>query len=155
MITDIDWTTVASFATAIAVLLAAWQLRRSAIQARTDFEDDLAREYRELSRSIPPARHLDRETTDPEFERAFPALFHYVDLSNEQVFLRMNGRISKATWFNWRDGIRANLQRRAFRRAWEEIKSGTTSFAELRRLDEEQFQADPRSWQPMFKRFLR
>src|SRR5687768_17938613 len=54
--------------TALAVLVAAWQLRRGTVQARTDFEDDLSREYRELARSISPDAHLGRELNAEEFE---------------------------------------------------------------------------------------
>lgn len=133
MIGSIDWSSVGSIATAIAVLLAAWQLHRGTIQARTDFEDDLCREYRELARSIPPDAHLDREMADSVYDLAFPVLFQYFDLSNEQIFLRLNGRVSKVTWFNWRDGIQSNIQRKAFRRAWEEIKAGSKGLPWQRR----------------------
>ena len=148
----IDWSSVGSIATAVAVLLAAWQLHLGTIQARTEFEDELAREYRELARSIPPAVHLDREVDGSDFDHVFPALIHSVDLSNEQVFLRMNGRVSKVTWLNWRDGIQSNLRREVFRRAWEEIKAASTSFAELRRLEASGFSEDPWLWQPWPRR---
>lgn len=51
----------------MAVLVAAWQLRRNTQQATTDFEDDLAREYRELARGIPVDAHLGGKLTDDEF----------------------------------------------------------------------------------------
>ena len=107
MTATVDWTAIGSIATAAAVLVASWQLYRRTLQARTNFEDDLSREYRELAQSIPVKVHLCEELAPEEFERAFPRLYQYIDLTNEQVFLRMNGRISKATWFNWRDGITA------------------------------------------------
>jgi hypothetical protein len=151
----IDWASVGSIATAVAVFLAAWQLRRGTVQARTDFEDDLSREYRELARSIPPIAHLDQDLGQPEFAEAFPVLFQYIDLSNEQAFLRMNGRISKVTWINWRDGIQSNLQRRAFRQAWEQIKAGSDNFSELRRLEQSGFAEDPWCWQPWHSRLWR
>ena len=44
----VDWTAVGSIATAVAVLVGAWQVRRNTGQAVTDFEDDLSREYRAL-----------------------------------------------------------------------------------------------------------
>lgn len=119
---DIDWASVGSIATAIAVLVAAWQLRRNTVQARADFEDDLSREYRDLTRSIPVKALLGTELTEKEFDDAFSSLYCYIDLSNEQVFLRMNGRISKATWINWCDGIRSNLRQPAFSSAWSRIK---------------------------------
>ena len=41
--------------------------------------------------------------------------YHCVDLSNEQVFLRQQGRIREATWVNWRAGIQTNLGRPSLR----------------------------------------
>lgn len=142
-----DWTAIGSIATAIAVLVAAWQLYRGSLQARTNFEDDLSREYRELARCIPVKALLGGELGVEEFEQAFPRLYQYIDLTNEQIFLRMNGRISKTTWFNWRDGIKSNLERPAFAQAWARIKEGSKgSFAELRRIEASGFSSDPRRW---------
>src|SRR5262245_54224446 len=149
-----DWTAVGSIATAAAVLVTAWQLYRGTLQARTNFEDELSREYRDLARSIPVKVHLGQELAPHEFEQAFQRLYQYIDLTNEQIFLRMNGRISKATWLNWRDGITSNLARPAFEQAWARVKTGSTgSFAELRRLEASGFSDDPRNWVPVWKRF--
>ncbi len=137
---------IASIATAGAVLLAWWQFRQGAIAARTDFEDELDREYRDLARQIPTAALLGKELTELEQEDSLKDFFHYIDLCNQQVFLRANGRIGKKTWHYWRDGIRFNLSRPAFRKAWDKIKPETESFSELRRLEESDFGEDPHSW---------
>ncbi|MCF8082934.1 MAG: hypothetical protein K9M96_07555 [Deltaproteobacteria bacterium] len=150
---NIDWSAVGSIGTALAVLVAAWQVRKNTQQAKTDFEDDLSREYRELARSIPVKAHLGQELEDDEFEEAYPSLYRYIDLSNEQVFLRMNGRISKATWRNWADGIKSNLHRPAFADAWKRVKKGASgSFDELRSLEQSGFSDDPHKWVPLRKR---
>lgn len=150
---NVDWSAIGSVGTAVAVFVAAWQVRKSTQQARTDFEDDLSREYREVARCIPVKAHLGQDLGDEEFERAFPSLYQYVDLTNEQIFLRMNGRISKATWFNWVDGMKSNLDRPAFSQAWARIKDGSQgSFSELRRLEQRRFKDDPRKWIPAWKR---
>jgi hypothetical protein len=150
---NIDWSAIGSIGTAVAVLVAAWQVCKSTQQARTDFEDDLSREYRELARCIPVKAHLGQELGEEEFEQVFPRLYQYIDLTNEQIFLRMNGRISKATWLNWRDGIKSNLGRPAFTQAWARIKKGSNgSFAELRNLEASGFSTDPRKWVPAWKR---
>jgi hypothetical protein len=68
-------------------------------------------------------------------------------LTNEQIFLRQVGRVRKNTWQNWRDGIKSNLSRPTFHRAWEEIKARSNgSFQELRRLERENFKSDPANW---------
>jgi hypothetical protein len=45
---------VAAVGTCIGVVVAATALSRQARQAKTEFEDDLAREYREIIRRLPP-----------------------------------------------------------------------------------------------------
>jgi len=150
---NIDWSALGSIGTALAVLVAAWQVHKNTQQARTDFEDDLSREYREVARCIPVKAHLGQELGEEEFEKAFPSLYQYIDLTNEQIFLRMNGRIRKETWLNWGDGMKSNLGRPAFIQAWSRIKKGSNeSFAELRRFEASGFADDPRRWTPAWRR---
>jgi hypothetical protein len=105
----------------------------------------LTREYRELSRGIPVKAHLGEELTKEEFDAALSAIYQYIDLTNEQIFLRINGRIYKATWDNWVDGIQANFRRPAFKQAWAYIQEHSKgSFDELRRLEKDGFSGDPR-----------
>lgn len=144
-----------SLLTAVGVLLGALQVRQSVRQARVDFEDDLSREFRELSKAIPPIARFDGQMTDTEFNAAFPAIYQYFDLTNEQVFLRMNGRIGRTTWLDWCQGIRATLAKPAFRRAWVQVLDTSTSFSELRRLASGQFQEDPYYWVSRGRRLRR
>jgi hypothetical protein len=115
---------VAAFATAAGVIAAAigifyarWSLKHSQRQAETSFEDQLNREYRDLTRDISPKALLGKPLADDEYRDSVPALYHYLDLCNEQVFLRQQGRISEATWTSWKDGIHSNLARPAFQKA--------------------------------------
>lgn len=148
-----DWTAIGSVATAGAVLIAAGQVRSASKAARTGFEDSLAREYRDIARSIPMTVHLGAELKDAEFEQALPAIFQYIDLSNQQVFLRMRGRIGRVTWREWCEGIQFNLTRPGFRAAWEHLKAqGPDTFNELRRIELEHFASDPRGWHSGFTR---
>ena len=128
------------------VFLTYRQVKLRKEQATTQFEDELSREYRELARELPVKALLGDELTDEEFKEEFPDLYYYVDLSNEQVFLRFEERVSKETWENWQDGIESNLKRPAFRMAWNEIKDRSDTFQELRRLEQNDFQTDPAEW---------
>jgi hypothetical protein len=140
-------TTIASVATALGVVFAALQIALTRRQARTQFEDGLAREYRELAQRIPVKALLGETIDDKDYANALDELYRYIDLSNEQVFLRQNNRISHKTWENWCDGIKSNLSKPAFKKAWAEIKSrATESFNELRRLEASGFKDDPRKW---------
>jgi hypothetical protein len=107
---------IASVATAVGVFLAFRQLRLTKQQAITSFEDTISREYRELTTSIPTKALLGKELSDTEHEKALDGFYHYIDLSNEQIFLRQRGRVSLETWEFWRDGIKSNLCRPAFKR---------------------------------------
>ncbi len=137
----------ASIATAVAVFLAAWQLWLTKRQAVVQFEDDLVEQYRNLLGVLPVEALLGEPLDDSKHKDALQQFYRYIDLTNEQIFLRMSGRVTKSTWLNWSDGIRSNLGRPAFVRAWQEVKERSPkSFMELRRLENERFESDPRSW---------
>ena len=73
--------------------------------------------------------------------------YRYVDLTNQQIFLRTRKRISKATWESWCDGISHTLQRPAFKDAWQRIGAAAPGdFAELRELERKGFTGDPAEW---------
>jgi hypothetical protein len=148
MNSSLDWINAsASVATVFALLAAIWQIRENRKQSRTNFEDDLDREYREIIRNIPVKAFLGEELENQEYQQALKYLYQYIDLSNQQVFLRQQGRVSKETWIFWRDGIQSNLSRHPFDKAWHEIKEkGQPSFSELIRLDISGFKDDPKDW---------
>lgn len=137
---------LATCVTAAGVWYAHRQLHTSRQIAQLQFEDALAKEYRELANRLPTQALLGEDLEPEEYLKAFDELFRYVDLSNEQVCLRQRGRIGPDVWSSWRDGIQSNLKLPAFARAWDEIKASSQSFAELRRLEDEQFQVDPHNW---------
>jgi hypothetical protein len=114
---------LAALVSACGLFLAFWQLKLMKRMAVMQFEDNLAREYRDLASRLPTKALLGEELTEDEHQGALDEFIHYIDLSNEQVFLRQCKRLSLTTWVNWCDGIRSNLQRPAFARAWQEIKS--------------------------------
>jgi hypothetical protein len=137
---------LAGVVSACGLFLAFWQLKLMRRLADTAFEDNLAREYRELAARLPTKAMLGEGLTEDEHRQALDEFIHYIDLSNEQVFLRRSKRICLTTWLNWCDGIQSNLQRPAFARAWRELKDRSGNFAELRRLEAEGFRTDPARW---------
>ncbi len=137
---------VFAMASAVGVYFVWLQLKVSEAIAQTQFEDGLTREYRVLIGEIPTKALMGEELSDNEFERCFDEMYHYVDLCNEQVSLRMRGRIGLVVWTDWCAGIKSNLTLPSFKRAWTEIKNRTDSFAELRKLEQEDFGSDPAEW---------
>jgi hypothetical protein len=122
----IDWGLdiqgLGSIGTAVGVIALFMQVRVSKKQALTTFEDTMTKQYREIAQEIPLKALLGEDLEDSKYVDALPWFFQYVDLSNEQIFLRQKGRVSKETWAQWRDGIRSNLRRPVFAKAWTEIK---------------------------------
>src|SRR6266436_1111713 len=138
----------AAIVTACGLLLTFWQVRLVKQLATTQFEDGIGREYRDLAARLPSKALLGEELTEEEHTATLDQFIHYIDLCNEQVFLRRCNRISPATWEYWRDGIQTNLEQPAFVRAWQEVKKRSVNFRELRRLERESFRSDPAGWGP-------
>ncbi len=146
---EINWNAVSAIAasvSALAVIFAMLQLRETKGVNQLQFEDGLAKEYRELVSRIPTQALLGTGLSPKEYAAAFDELFRYIDLSNEQVTLRMNRRISLEVWRSWCEGIKSNLALPTFERAWRDIQAKTSSFQELRKLEKEKFEIDPASW---------
>jgi len=144
-----DWNALSALAnavTAAGVLLALWQLRVTKSIAQLQFEDTLAKEYRDLAARIPTKAFYGTELSEAEHRQSRDEFFRYIDLSNEQVALRKRNRISKKVWASWCIGIEYNLNLPAFRKAWHEIKQRTSSFEELRQLERLKFSSDPKCW---------
>lgn len=138
---------VAAAVTAVGVLFAFQQFRLSKNIAQLQFEDGLAKEYRDLISGIPTKALLGEDLSEEEYQESFDELFRYIDLTNEEVSLRQRKRISKEVWQYWLSGIQMNLRLPAFCRAWTEIKGKSESFQELRRLENEAFKIDPAKWE--------
>jgi len=123
---------IANAATAVGVVAVAVQIWLATRQSKTEFEDRLSEEYRELMKDLPVDAFLGKQiSVDGELLRHF---FRYFDMTNTQIFLRQRKRIRRSTWNDWVEGIRDNLKLPAFVEAWRLISPQTTSFAELREL---------------------
>ncbi|WP_372828099.1 hypothetical protein [Polaromonas sp.] len=124
---------LSNLATAVAVIVAAWQLLLSQKQSVTTFEDSLAKEYRDIAATLPVEALLGEPLSDSDHRDKFDEFYRYFDLCNQQVFLRQSGRVSDKTWEFWKDGIGSNLKRPAFARAWSEVAARCNGdFSELR-----------------------
>jgi hypothetical protein len=138
---------VGSLATAAGVGTAVVQLWMSRRQALTAFEDSMTNQYRAIAAELPVDVFLNRPVPAEELATHRSAFYRYFDLCNEQVFLRSVGRVSRQTWTQWRDGIRQNLSRSAFRESWKQHFDQETDadFDELRRLMAN-YDIDPIDW---------
>ncbi len=142
-----NWDTLASIATAIGVLFAVWQFRESAKLAQSTFEDSLDQQYRVLSMAIPVDALIGKSIPDNKKDEVRELIYNYLDLSNEQIFLRKKKRISKDTWVDWNLGIKSNLRKNAFKEVWDEVKrESPSSFSFLEELEKKEFNSDPKQW---------
>ena len=139
---------VSSAVTAVGVFLAWWQIRASKQINRTQFEDTLANHYRAIVQDIPVKALLGEPLDQKEQDEALKFFYHYINLTNDQIFLRQQGRVGAETWENWRDGIKTLMAMPAFAEAWKIIREKpTTKFDELRRLERHDYQGDPHAWE--------
>lgn len=138
---------LASAATALGVLVAAGQIWDSKKQAVTAFEDTLSSQYRDLIQKLPIEALLGEDLDEKTYREKLNEFYHYIDLTNNQIFLRQCNRISRKTWEDWREGIKSVMSRPAFARAWTEIsRRAPDSFSELRQLLKTGYAEDPRRW---------
>jgi hypothetical protein len=148
---SIPWDFLISIATPLSVFFLAYQLWLRKKQFTTEFEDKLTSDYREIVYEIPVESLLDDSDAD-QYEGCLKDYYRYIDLSNDQVFLRKEGRVSKSTWENWQAGIETNIQRNDFQKAWCEIKDkAPDSFNELRKLEDPTEPDDPLYWQHPYR----
>jgi hypothetical protein len=142
-------TAAGSLGTCVGVGCAWYQLREQARQSTTAFEDELAREYRQVAADLPVRSMLGDRLSDEELnnEELLTAFMRYFDLSNSQVFLRKKRRISAETWAEWEEGIRDNLKQPAFAAAWRIVEDRRQDcFADMRKLLADDGPSDPADW---------
>ena len=87
---------IAAVATAIGVGLTAWGLYLGRRQARVTFEDSITGDYREIVRRLPIEALLGQDVDETVIEASLLDFYAYIDLTNEQIFLRAKGRIGQA-----------------------------------------------------------
>ena len=137
------WNTIASIATAIGVCIAAWQIWESRKLSQTSFEDGLDQQYRNLAMDIPVDALIGKSVNDKN-GRLREIIYNYLDLCNEQIYLRGKKRISKTRWKDWNIGIKDTLSKPAFKVVWDEIKStAPNTFTALECLEKNKFDIDP------------
>lgn len=142
-----NWDTIASIATAIGVIFAAFQIRQGKRLAQVTFEDSLDQQYRILAMRIPVDVLLGKTSPEDKKSDIREIIFNYLDLCNEQAYLRKKKRVSVARWKEWSEGIECNLRKPAFKEIWEEVKrEAPNEFTGLTALELNGFKFDPAKW---------
>lgn len=122
-----------------------FQIWRNVEQTKTMFEDSLTKEYREIIRRIPYKAFVGGELEGSDKEIAYNEIFNYMDLCNEQIFLRSSGRVRKKTWINWQDGMKTNFSITIFSVCSKEVFDVIdNNFDELKKVQESEYSVDPK-----------
>lgn len=145
--TGVKYAFLAPYATTFGVIVAVWQIIRSNIQQRVIFEDSINKEYRNIIQRIPYKALIDEELSPSEIFSTNNEIYNYIDLCNEQIYLRMSNRVSKKTWENWQDGMSTNFALKAFNNTLTEVfEKLSSNFNNLRRVQALGFRTDPKKW---------
>jgi hypothetical protein len=138
---------VGSLLTGFGALIVIFQLYQRRRQFKTEFEDKLTSDYREIIYEIPVESLLDEEH-DRDVEQNLKDYYRYIDLTNDQIFLRKEGRVSKSTWEEWAAGIEANFKLEDFNKSWKIIHdSNPDIFNEIQNFLDPDMHDDPRYWE--------
>ena len=97
---------------------------------------------------IPVNALIGKSVADESKQAVREQIYNYLDLCNEQVYLRKKKRICYSRWVDWCAGVKENLEKPAFREVWEEIKKESPqTFSFLTQLEVQSFKCDPAKWQ--------
>jgi len=126
---------------------ALYQIWRNTEQSKTNFEDSLSKEYREIIKSISYKALIGEELSENMKEQTENHIYNYMDFCNEQIFLRKNGRVRLSTWINWQSGMKTNFSLLIFDEISKKILEKLPDiFFELRKVISENFDTDPNKW---------
>ncbi len=147
--------TLVPYATVFGVGVAAYQIRRSNIQQRVMFEDSINKEYRDIIQRIPYKVLIGDEVPLSEANAVHNEIYNYMDLCNEQIYLRMSDRVSKKTWNNWQEGMKTNFELKVFNdtlgEVFEKLPSNSIELQSVKALN---FSTDPKKYK-IFENLLK
>jgi len=109
------------------------------------FEDSINKEYRDIIQRIPYKVLIGEEVPSSEANAVHNEIYNYMDLCNEQIYLRMSNRVSKKTWNNWQEGMKTNFELKAFNDTSIQVfEKLPTNFSELQSVKVLNFSTDPK-----------
>jgi len=79
------------------------------------------KEYRNIVQRIPYKALIGEELFVSEIDVTNNEIYNYMDLCNEQIYLRMSNRVRKKTWNNWQEGMSTNFALDAFENTSTEV----------------------------------
>ncbi|WP_296211323.1 hypothetical protein [Psychrobacter sp. UBA3480] len=135
------------YITFLGLLAAIYQLRQNFLQQRTIFEDSISKEYRDIIQRIPYRALIGEEIPLSEASAVQNEVYNYMDLCNEQIYLRMSNRVSKKTWNNWQEGMKTNFELKVFNDTLNEVfEKLPSNFIELQSVKALNFSTDPKKY---------
>jgi hypothetical protein len=110
------------------------------------------KEYRDIIQRIPYKALIGEELRASEIDATNNEIYNYMDLCNEQIYLRMSNRVRKKTWNNWQEGMSTNFSLDAFENTSTEVfKKLSSNFNELQKVKQLGYKTDPMKWKTYHK----
>jgi len=111
------------------------------------FEDSINKEYRDIIQRIPYKALIGEEISSSQVSAVRNEVYNYMDLCNEQIYLRMPNRVSKTTWINWQEGMKTNFELKVFNDTLDEVfEKLPSNFSELQSVKALNFSTDPKKY---------
>lgn len=116
-VTTVD--SIAGVATSIGVVVAAVELGLARRNAKAQFEMTFATRYQAISDELGLDIVLNADDTVDLDDRRLEVFYRYFELCEEECYYRERGRITRATWCAWWEGMALHLVNPAFANALE------------------------------------
>jgi hypothetical protein len=121
----------ANIAASIGIIYGAIQIFQNKKLRNVEFENTINDEYRSIIKEIPWDVFVGKELENNEHYKRMDDYYRYFDLSNNEIILRMNKRISYKMWKEWESGIKDFLKKIEIEKAYNEIVLNNEIFNEI------------------------
>lgn len=116
---SITFDTLTSVLTVVGVGVACYQLWQTRVSLRDGFERSFFDRYQRIADGLPPQVLLGGSSEEvPMDDWTF---YKYFELCEEELYYRAHRRVSADTWRDWWYGIRQNMEKDAFAKAFARL----------------------------------
>lgn len=130
-----DLASIATIIGGLSIIAVFWQIGQQSAIARSTFENLFVQQYQQLIQRLPIKALLGDELSDQERVKYLGEFYHYIDLCNTQAYHHAKRRITKSTWAEWYEGIKANFERKELSLVWSYVAAKSPSeFSDLRKI---------------------
>ena len=111
------WSMVFQGVTALAIIMAVWQVTYHARQMHRDLETEYVKQYWDIVKSTSDEWRSGNFLGSPVTPKDTRAIADYLQLCEDEIELRRNARVTDSTWKMWSGAISSMLKIEHFRSA--------------------------------------